>query len=90
MEIAFSNQKNCISILFTPVTESTHGEMYLPLAGETMPPSWLFKSQVKDLATEPSLLWLRFFFVRSNSSFEQVRVPRVTENRYGANNKQRE
>ena len=66
--------------------EPTCGEMYLPMAAETMPPSWLFESQVKDLVTEPSLLWFRFFFVPSLNSFEQALVPRVTKNRYGLNN----
>ena len=59
-------------------------------AGEIMPGSWLFESQVNVSAvTEPSLLWFRFFGVRSLNSFERVPLPRVTENPYGANNKQR-
>ena len=61
----------------------------MPLAGETIPAPWLFKSQVEVLVTEPYLLSFRYFFVRLLNSFEQVLVPLVTQNPYGPNNKKR-
>ena len=43
----------------------------------------------RGLSDGTILAFVPFFFVRLSNSFEQVLVPGVTENRYGANNKQR-
>jgi hypothetical protein len=51
----------------------------MPLAGETIPAPWLFKSQVEVYLSEGTVLaFVPLFFVRLLNSFEQVLVPLVT------------